>query len=118
MLPLMLKYISLKKKQPSITNLATTTPVTAVENKMCNVSNLVKKLTIAQKLVTLKIKLPLVMIMINILLLNSTAGNFAARLAQENLASVNYIANFVKETDFDDKFKNLNKNILLQIKMN
>ena len=32
-----------KNKIPSITNLATTTALTAVENKIANVSNLVKK---------------------------------------------------------------------------
>ena len=31
-----------------------------------------------------------------------TAENVAARLAQENLASENDVANFVKKTDFDD----------------
>ena len=46
-----------------------------------------------------------------------TAQNFAARLAQANLASTNDIANFVKKADFDDKLKTLNKN-LLQIKQN
>ena len=40
---------------PSITNLATTNALTAVENKKPNVSNLVKKkLTITQKLMKLK----------------------------------------------------------------
>ena len=42
---------------------------------------------------------------------------FAARLKQVNLASKNDIANFVKNTDFDVKVKNLNKK-LLQIKKN
>ena len=32
-----------------------------------------------------------------------TAGNFAARLVQANLASKNDIDNFVKKTDFDHK---------------
>ena len=40
-----------------------------------------------------------------------TLENFAARLAQANLASKNYIANFVKKTDFDEKPKNLHKNV-------
>ena len=40
-----------------------------------------------------------------------TAENFAARLAQVNLASKNDIANFVNKTDFDDKLKNLNKKV-------
>ena len=60
----------------------------------------------------------LIMIMTNILLLqNLTAENFAARLAQANLASKRDIANFVKKIDFDDKLKNLHKK-LLQIKLN
>ena len=42
-----------------------------IEDKIPNVSNLVKKLTITQELVTLKIKLLLIMVMINILLLKN-----------------------------------------------
>ena len=38
-----------------------------------------------------------------------TAEGFAARLAQGILASKNDITNFVNDTDFDDKLKNLNK---------
>ena len=41
---------------PNITNLTTTTALTTVENKTPNVTNLVKKLTIAQKLIKLKKK--------------------------------------------------------------
>ena len=41
-----------------------------------------------------------------------TAENFAARLAQINLASKSDVANFVKKTDFDDKLKNLNKKVI------
>ena len=42
--------------------------------------------------------------------------NFTARLVQANLARKNDFANFVKKnknkkTDFDDKLKNLNKNV-------
>ena len=33
-----------------------------------------------------------------------TAQHFAARSTQANLSSKNNIANFVKKTDFDDKF--------------
>ena len=40
-----------------------------------------------------------------------TAENSTARLAQANLAIKCHIANFIKKTDFDDKLKNLNKNI-------
>ena len=42
------------------------------------------------------------MIMINILLL---------KLTSENLASKSDVANFAKETDFDNKLKNLNENV-------
>ena len=62
------------KTIPKITNLVTTTAITASENEIRNVSNLVKKkkkMTITQKLVKLKIKLLLIMIMINILLLKN-----------------------------------------------
>ena len=41
-----------------------------------------------------------------------TEVNFAARLAQANLASKNDLANFVKKTDFDKKLKNLSKKII------
>ena len=40
-----------------------------------------------------------------------TSANFAARLAQGNLARKNDIAVLVKKTDFDKKLKNLNKNV-------
>ena len=60
-----------KGKTPSITKLATAAALTAVKNKIPNVSNLVNKLTITQKLVKLKIKRLLVMILINILLLKN-----------------------------------------------
>ena len=60
----------------------------------------------------------MIMIMLNILLLkNLISENFALILAQANLASKNDAANFVKKTDFDDKLKSLNKN-LLHIKQN
>ena len=60
------------KTIPKITNLLTTTAITASENEIRNVSNLVKKkMTITQKLVKLKIKLLLIMIMINILILKN-----------------------------------------------
>ena len=39
------------------------------------------------------------------------AENFAARLAQANLASKSHIANFLKMTKFDEKLKNLNKKV-------
>ena len=38
--------------------------------------------------------------------------NFAARLAQANLANKNDISDSVKETDFYDKLKHLNKKVI------
>ena len=64
------KINEVKGEIPGITNLAATAALTAVGNKLPNVSNLVKKLTITQKLMKLKRKL-LIMIMINILLLQN-----------------------------------------------
>ena len=72
------KKNEIKNEIPSITNLAT------VENKIPDVSNLVeKKLTITQKLVKLKIKLLLVMIMINKLLLKNLISQQQKILLQD-----------------------------------
>ena len=62
------KINDVKVKISNITNLATAAALTVVENNIPNISNLVKKLTITQKLVKLKIKLLQITIMINILL--------------------------------------------------
>ena len=59
------------KKILNITNLATTTALTAVENKISMLAIQSIKLTVTQKLMKLKIKLLLIMIMINILLLKN-----------------------------------------------
>ena len=55
----------------NINNSATNTALTAVENKIPDVIDLVKKLTITQKLMKLKINLLMIMIIINILLLKN-----------------------------------------------
>ena len=65
------KINDVKNKIPDTTNLATTTALTAVENKVPNVSNLFKKLITNQKLAKLKIKLLLIMTMINVFLLQN-----------------------------------------------
>ena len=62
------KINEIKNKTPNITNKATFTALTAIESELPNVSNLVKKLTITQNLVKLKIQLLLIMMIINILL--------------------------------------------------
>ena len=78
------KRNEIKNEILSITNLATTTARTAVENKIPDVSNLVeKKLTITQKLVKLKIKLLLIMIMINKLLLKNLISQQQKILLQD-----------------------------------
>ena len=64
-----------KKEKSSITKLATTAALTAIENKIPNVSILVKKyLAVTQKLVKLKIKLILIMIMVNIILFKNSVS--------------------------------------------
>ena len=75
------KINEVKNKIPNITNLATNTAVTVVKNKLADQS---KYITTPE-------------------FNKSTAKNFAARLAQANLASKSDIVNFVKKTDFDDK---------------
>ena len=42
---------------------------------------------------------------------NVASANFTARLAQANLAYKSDTANFIKQKDFDDKLKKLNKNV-------
>ena len=61
-----------------------------------------KKLTITQKVVEFKITTQ----QFNKL----TSENFTARLKQTNLASKNYITDFVKKTDFDNKLKDATSN--------
>ena len=65
------KINEVKGEIPSILNSATTTALTAVENKIPNVTNLVKKLTITQKMVKLKIKLLIRILVISTLLLQN-----------------------------------------------
>ena len=64
------KISEIEGKIPSNSGLATSSALTAVENKTRNVSNLVNKKTITQKLVKVKVKL-IITIMANILLLQN-----------------------------------------------
>ena len=57
-------------KIPSISGLVTNSKLTVVENKISNVSNLVIKQIITQKLVKLKIKLVIIIMMNTSLLQN------------------------------------------------
>ena len=96
----------LKVEIPNITNLATASALTAVENKIPSVSNL------EEELMKLK-KTLLILIMANIGLLQDfkfTVEIFHLRLNGANLASKNGIANFVKKTDFDNKLKDVTSN--------
>ena len=111
------KISEVKNKIPNISNLATTTTaLTAVENKIANVGNLVQKTDYNTNISEIESKLTtdhdhyeyITTQECNKLAL----ANFSARLAQANLASKNYIANFVKKTDFDDKLRNVNKNVI------
>ena len=94
-----------KRGTPSNNNLATNTAPTVVKKKISNVSNLIKKTDdntnsneIEKKITDYHRVKYITTPEFN----NLTAENFAARLAPANL---------VTKTDFDDKLKNLNKNI-------
>ena len=65
------KINEVKSKIPNITYLATIAAFPTMENKILNVSNFVEKVTITQRLVMLKMKLLLIMIIINILLVRN-----------------------------------------------
>ena len=103
------KTNKVKGEIPNITNLATTAALIVFENKMFNVSNLVKKTDYNTKISETENKILLIMIMINVFN-KLTSENFTATLIQANLASKSDIANFVKKTDFDNKLKNVTSN--------
>ena len=89
-----------KGKIPNITDLASTTAFTVVESKIPYVSNLVKKTDYNPKINEIEKKITdhhhdkyITSLEFDKL----TAENFAARLAQGNLASKSDIGNFVKK---------------------
>ena len=93
-----------KGEIPLIANLASTTTLTADENEISNVSNLVKEADYNTKISEIEKKVTdhnhdkhFTSPEFNKL----TAGNIAARLAQANLESKSDIANFVKR-HFDE----------------
>ena len=92
-------------------NEATKTVLNVVENKIPSVFNLVKKLTITQKLMNIKRKLLIIIIITTPEFNKLTAKAFAGRLKQPNLASKCDITNFVNKTDFDNKLSDFNKRI-------
>ena len=94
-------------------NLGTKASLTAVENKIPSVSNLVKKTDYNTKINEIEKKITdhnhdkyITTPEFNKL----TSENFAARLKQANLASKSDIANFVNKTDFDNQVKNITSN--------
>ena len=94
------KIEEFKKEIPNITNLVTTVGLITFENKIPNVSDLGKKLTITQKLMKLKKKADHDRSNKHITVpeFNKIAAeNLDARLKQANLASKSYVANFVKK---------------------
>ena len=105
------KITEIENKIPSISGLATNSALATVEDKIPNIICLVKKnKSITQKLLKLKKNLRII-IMANILLLQSLEANcrkFCCKIKQANL---------VTKTDFDDKLKSLNQK-LTQIKQN
>ena len=93
--------------------MTTTSALTAVENKMPIVSNLVKKTGCNTKINEIEKKITdqnhgryITTPEFN----KSTAEIIALRLKQENLARKKYIANFVNKTDFDNKLKHVASN--------
>ena len=98
-----IKITEIESKIPSITGLATTSVLGAVENKILDVSTLVKKTDYDARISDIEKKVSdhdhgkyITTSEFNSL----TAKNFTARLAQANL---------VTKTDFDAKVKSLNK---------
>ena len=85
---------------PNITNLASTTALSALENKIPNVNILVKKVTIRKELMKLKKKITTDhdhdKYITTQEFIYLAAENFTGRLAKVNLINENDIANFIK----------------------
>ena len=101
------KITEIEGKILSISGLPITTVLTTVENKITNVSHLVKKQKKFKKTTGHKHEKYIATPEFNKL----TAENFAPRLAEANLTTISDIANFVNKTDFDEKLNNLNKKV-------
>ena len=108
-----IKDITDKNKTPYITNLATIATLTAVENKIPNVSNLVKKTDYNTKVSEIENKITTDHDHNKYITKEFdklTSENLTARLKQVNLASKRDVANFVKNAVFDIKVKNVTSN--------
>ena len=121
------KINEVKGKIPSITNLATTAAVTTDENKIFNISNLVKRTDYNKQTNKMEKKITdrghdkyITTPEFNML----TAENVAAMFQQGNLASKSVISNCVNKADFDtnllsfNKIINSNKKNMYVFKMN
>ena len=104
------KINEVKDEIPNINNLATSSSLTAVENKKRSASNLVKKTDYNTTINDIEKKITdhnhheyITTPEFNKL----TAENFAAILKQVNLASK---SDFVNKTDFDNQVKNVTSN--------
>ena len=92
--------------------MATTSSVSAVENRIPSVSNHSKLLTTTQKLMKLKRRLLSQLWYINYYsrINKLTLEKFASRLKQVNLASKTDIDNFAKKIDFNNQVQNFTSN--------
>ena len=101
-----------KGEIPSITNLATSSALTAVENQIPCVSNLVKKADYNTKINEIEKKIShnhgkyITTPEFNKL----AAEILALRLKWTNLTRKSDIANFVKKTDFDNQLRSVTSN--------
>ena len=115
----MLRSKILKKKYLTLLTLATNTTLNAkinqVKNKICNITDL----DTTAALTGIENKIPDHSKYITTPEFNQSAtGNVTARLKQADLVSKGDIADYVKETDFNDKLKSLNNKKLPQINQN
>ena len=100
------KINQVKIEIPDITNLANKAAIKAVKNKIPSVSYNTKINEIEKKITDNNHDKYITTPEFNKL----TSENFAAKLKQANLAIKNDITNFVNQTDFDNKLKDVTSN--------
>ena len=116
------KINEVKGERPSITKLATTAALTTVENKVPNVSNLVKKTDQETKIRDIFLLKKITDDNHDEYISNPEFNEFpaevyAVRLRLANLANKKDISNFAKKKDFGNKLLSFNKIINLQQKL-
>ena len=97
-----------------ISGVATTAPLTTVENKIRDVSNLVKRTDYNTKINKFEKKITDHIDdkhITTLEIIKLTKQIFAARLARTKLATKSDIVNFVNKTDFHEKLIDLNKKV-------